>query len=77
MSKTDQLKSQGKSIPGRRRDNFINLRQKMFACLRTREEWLIEWSSEEAVLEEVGEVGRGARPLVASIWIKTSPVGSH
>lgn len=34
----------------------------MFACLRTREEWLIEWSSEEAVLEEVGEVGRGASP---------------
>lgn len=25
----------------------------MFACLRTRKEWLIEWSSEEALLKRL------------------------
>ena len=30
----------------------------------------VEWSSEKAVLK-VGELGRGARTFVATIWIKT------
>lgn len=30
----------------------------------------LQWSSEKAVLEEVGELGRGAKTL-AAIWIKT------
>lgn len=66
--------SQRKSISGRRRKNFINQTQKGCACLRTRAEWG-QWnqrtlSSEKAVLK-VGELGRGARTLVATIWIKT------
>lgn len=31
----------------------------------------LQWSSEKAVLEEVGELGRGAKTLAAIIWIKT------
>ena len=31
----------------------------------------LQWSSEKAVLEEVGEPGRGAKTLEAIIWIKT------
>ena len=30
-----------------------------------------EQSSEKAALEEAGELGRGAKTLVATIWIKT------
>lgn len=31
----------------------------------------IWWSSKKVVLEEFGEPGRGAKTLVAIIWIKT------
>lgn len=31
----------------------------------------VRWSSKKAVLEEVGEPGRGAKILAAIIWIKT------
>ena len=62
--------SQRKSISGKRRNNFINLRPKEHACLKIRDEASVagvQWSSEKAVLEEVGEPGRGAKTLVAII----------
>lgn len=67
------MKEPGKSILGRGKENFISLRQKVLACLGTREEInvaKIEWPPGKALLEEAGESGRGERALVALIWIK-------
>lgn len=66
MSKSEQLKSQRKSSPDRRRKNFINLRLTECACLRTRYEAgvaRVEWLAEK--------VGRGN-------WrMRQSSLGGH
>lgn len=78
MSKSDQLKSQRKSISGRRRKNYINLRHKRCACLRARDEWG-QWDWSGVVVRESSAKGcrtrQRRRTLVATIWIKTKSSG--